>query len=223
VVVSPSLLRALESFLSVEILFPPVDSVGVDVHLAFWAMVVCVFFLWLKQKGSTLDAQVGGVAGFLCRRRSVLAGFHCFSSDFLSQIYARPPISARHTSLSRVPRRHPLLLPVAQVTPIVGVWRVTCTRQRALCSFGARDGHAPPFSGLARWGWGLRRLIFGWVVLVTARVPHAPPSPAEFASVSSAGTVLHFLLVSSVIFRHYEDYLMAWMLDLLLFFVLGYS
>jgi hypothetical protein len=47
--------------------------------------------------------------------------------------------------------------------------------------FGARDGHVPRFSGLARWGWGLRRLIFGWVVLVMARVSHAPSSPAESA------------------------------------------
>jgi hypothetical protein len=30
---------------------------------------------------------------------------------------------------------------------------------------GACDGDAPPFSGLARWGWGLWRLFFGWVVL----------------------------------------------------------
>jgi hypothetical protein len=64
--------------------------------------------------------------------------------------------------------------------------------------FGARDGHASPFFGLARWGWGPRRLIFGWVVLVTAHVPHAPPPPAESASASSAGTVLYFLLVFSV-------------------------
>jgi hypothetical protein len=35
--------------------------------------------------------------------------------------------------------------------------------------FGARDGHAPPFSGRAWWSWGLRRLIYGCVVLVTAR------------------------------------------------------
>jgi hypothetical protein len=31
-----------------------------------------------------------------------------------------------------------------------------------------------------------------------ARVSHAPLSPAESASISSAGTVLDFLLVSSV-------------------------
>jgi hypothetical protein len=75
--------------------------------------------------------------------------------------------------------------------------------------FGARDGHVPQFSGLARWGWGLRRLIFGWVVLVMARASHAPSSPAESASVSSAGTcdgvsclglLFRFTLV---IFRHY--------------------
>jgi len=64
--------------------------------------------------------------------------------------------------------------------------------------FGARDGHTPPFSGLAQWGWGLRRLIFGCVVLVTARVLHELLSLAESASASFAGTVLYFLLVLSV-------------------------
>jgi hypothetical protein len=34
--------------------------------------------------------------------------------------------------------------------------------------FGARDSHAPHFSGQARWGWGLRWLICGWVASVTA-------------------------------------------------------
>jgi len=59
---------------------------------------------------------------------------YCFSSDFLSQIYARPPISTRHAPLSRVFRCRLLLLPVAQVTPYVGVRCVACTRQRVLFS-----------------------------------------------------------------------------------------
>jgi hypothetical protein len=64
--------------------------------------------------------------------------------------------------------------------------------------FDVRDGHVPSFSGLGRWGRGLRRPFFGWVVLVTARVAtrrrlrRNPP-------VSSAGTVLDFLLVYSII------------------------
>jgi hypothetical protein len=63
-------------------LFPPVDPVGVDVHLALWAIVV--FFSFAQAEGSTLDAQVGGVAGFLCRHRIVfLAGFHFFCFRFL--------------------------------------------------------------------------------------------------------------------------------------------
>jgi hypothetical protein len=52
--------------------------------------------------------------------------------------------------------------------------------------FGAREGHATPFYGRARWGWGLRWWIYGWVQLVMARVSHAPPSPVDSVSVSSA-------------------------------------
>jgi len=51
------------------------------VRLALWAMVVCVsFFLVLAQAvGSTLVAQVGGVAGFLVSlSECFLAGFHFF-------------------------------------------------------------------------------------------------------------------------------------------------
>jgi hypothetical protein len=94
--------------------------------------------------------------------------------------------------------------------------------------FGARDGHVLRFSGLARWGWGLRRLIFGWVVLVMARVTHAQSSPAESASVFSAGIVamvfscLGLLFqFTSVIFRHYGTVLMTFLLDLPFFFVIG--
>jgi hypothetical protein len=48
---------------------------------------------------------------------------------------------------------------------------------------------------------------------------HAPPSPTKLGCVSSAGTVLDFCLCillwfPFVIFRHYEDCLLAWMLDL---------
>jgi hypothetical protein len=62
--------------------------------------------------------------------------------------------------------------------------------------------------------------------MVMARVPHAPPSPTKSASVSYAGTVLYFLLVSSVMVYLY-NFQTLWglfdglMLDLPLFFMIG--
>jgi hypothetical protein len=44
--------------------------------------------------------------------------------DFLSQIYKIPLLFSRHLPLSRIPRFHPLPLPEAQVTLVVGVQRV---------------------------------------------------------------------------------------------------
>lgn len=60
--------------------------------------------------------------------------FNCFSSTFWSQIYLTPLLFSRHAPLSRIPCYRLLLPPEAQVTSIVGVQRVVCTRQRALCS-----------------------------------------------------------------------------------------
>jgi hypothetical protein len=61
--------------------------------------------------------------------------------------------------------------------------------------FGVRDGHASLFSGHARWGWGLRWLIYGWVALVTAHVLHALPSPAVSAPASTAGSLIFVVSV----------------------------
>jgi hypothetical protein len=55
--------------------------------------------------------------------------------------------------------------------------------------FRARDGHVSPFSGLAQWGGGFRRCFFGWVVLGSAHVSHAPPVLAKSAC-PSAGSGL---------------------------------
>jgi hypothetical protein len=100
-----------------------------------------------------------------------LAGFFfVFVSDFRRHIYARPSTSARHAPLNRVLRRCPRLLPLAQVTPVVGVWCVACTRQRAFCSLPRVTAMFPPFSGPAQWRRGLRRLFFGWAVPLMARV-----------------------------------------------------
>jgi hypothetical protein len=43
----------------VELLFSSVDPVVVDLFLALWAMMVCVFlffFLWFREEGSTQEA-----------------------------------------------------------------------------------------------------------------------------------------------------------------------
>jgi hypothetical protein len=69
--------------MAVELLFPSINPVVIDLPLILWAVVVCVllfFFLWFKQEGSTQEAQVGGVASFSSRRHSALA---CFSLFFL--------------------------------------------------------------------------------------------------------------------------------------------
>jgi hypothetical protein len=59
--------------------------------------------------------------------------FNVFSSDFLCQIYARPPTSTRLTPPSRVPRLRSHPLPEAQVTSVVAR-RVVFTLQRTFCS-----------------------------------------------------------------------------------------
>lgn len=66
--------------------------------------------------------------------------------------------------------------------------------------FGARDSHAPRFSGRARWGWGRRWPICGWVASVTARVGHAPPSPAVPAPASTTGSLILLLLSVCVVY-----------------------
>jgi hypothetical protein len=62
----------------------------------------------------------------------------------------------------------------------------------SLLLFGAHDGHTLLSLAMHGVGWGLQWLIYGWVVPVTARVRHAPASPAESVAVSSASS--HFLV-----------------------------
>jgi hypothetical protein len=63
--------------------------------------------------------------------------FQLFFFDFLEPDLHNP-VSFFKT---RVPRRRPLPLSEAQVTPVVGVWRVACTLQRALCSLACSLAH----------------------------------------------------------------------------------
>jgi hypothetical protein len=126
-----------------------------------------------------------------------------FVSYFLSQIYACSPISIRHAPLSRVLRRRPLLLPVAQVTPIVRVRCVACTRQRALCSLPRVTGMFHHFLAL-HGGEGVTAAVLRLYGTGDDACRHAPPSLVEPASISSAGTMLYFLLVSSVMIYLYN-------------------
>jgi hypothetical protein len=48
-----------------------------------------------------------------------------------------------------------------------------------LSLFGARVGHVPPFLAVHGVGWGQRWSFLCWVRPGTARVLHAPPSPAD--------------------------------------------
>jgi len=69
----------------------------------------------------------------------------------------------------------------------------------SLSLFGARDGHVLPFLAIHGVGWGLRWSTNGWVAPVTTRVLHAPSSPAESATVSTAGSLfLRFFLLCVV-------------------------
>jgi hypothetical protein len=63
----------------------------------------------------------------------------------------------------------------------------------SLLLLGARVGHAPHFLAVHGVRWGLRWSILCWVVPVTVRVLHAPPSPAESAIVSLPAAALGFL------------------------------
>jgi hypothetical protein len=63
----------------------------------------------------------------------------------------------------------------------------------SLLLFDARVGHVPPFLAVHGVGWGLWWSILCWVVPVTVRVLHAPPSPADSATVSLPAAALDFL------------------------------
>jgi hypothetical protein len=52
---------------------------------------------------------------------------------------------------------------------------------RSLCPLTAREGHASPFYAVFGGAWGLRRRTCCWVLLVLARVLHAPPLRRSFA------------------------------------------
>jgi hypothetical protein len=101
-----------------------------------------------------------------CRHQCVFFGrfFHCFcfrfsmpdlctSADLCSTRAAQP--SSPSLSAPAAGRRSLVCGLHAPESPLL---------------FDERDGHVPPFSGLARWGRGLRRLFFGWAVLLMARV-----------------------------------------------------
>jgi hypothetical protein len=63
----------------------------------------------------------------------------------------------------------------------------------SLLLFGAFVGHVPTFLAVHGVGWGLQWSILCWVVPVTARVLHTPPSPAESATGSLPAAALGFL------------------------------
>jgi len=60
---------------------------------------------------------------------------------------------------------------------------------KSLLLFGTHDGHTPSFLTVHGIEWGLQWSIYSWVVLVTARVLHSPPSPTESATVSTASNM----------------------------------
>jgi hypothetical protein len=110
------------------------------------------------------------------------------------QIYTSSLLFPRHTPFNRVPRRRPLQPAgstghVGRRCPTSGLHTL-----ESLLLFGAHDGHAPPFLAVHGGEWGLRWLIYSWVVPVTACVLHPLSSPADSAPVSSVGSLFSFFL-----------------------------
>jgi len=136
-------------------------------------------FLWLRQK-VLLVWSGWGSGWFWCRRRSVVwPVFYCFFSDVLMpdlRLFA-DFCSTRALWPSSLSSSDPAAGCIGHAG------RRSSERSlhepKRFLLFGARDGHAPPFSRLARGGGGLRRLFLGWVVLGSARFSHAPPVLAK--------------------------------------------
>jgi hypothetical protein len=125
-----------------------------------------------------------------------------FLLQLWSQIYTPPAIIPRHAPPSRVHRLHQLQPPEAQATSVIGLRHAP----ESLLLFGARVGYAPPFLAVHGVGWGLRWSILCWVVPVTARVLHAPPSPAE----SATAHCRQLLWVFSVLISLYIPLCLLW-------------
>jgi hypothetical protein len=154
-------------------------------------MVACIcvfvllFFSFFSSQAGKLKSRgpAWGSGGRSCLSTVVLA----FSS-FVFIVFSEPNL---HNPVAFLKTRAPQPSSPSSSTPVAGstvhVGRQSPARgvyaPESSLFFGVRDGHAPPFSGHARWGCGLWWLIYGWVAPVTARAPtrrhlrQSPPLP----------------------------------------------
>jgi hypothetical protein len=153
---------------------------------------ICVFFffflsLFLSQAVKLKSrCPTRGSSGRFCHLTVVLANFWTVFSLIFGARSTQPHCFFQDTSSSAAFSSS--FAPAAWSTGHAG-GRSSASGLNApesLLLFDACDGHAPPFSDRARWGWGLRWLIYGW--MVTARVIRAPSYLAESAPAFYAGS-----------------------------------
>jgi hypothetical protein len=151
---------------------------------------ICVFsfsFFCLWQEGSNLGDPAWGVAVIVSFNGGYLTLF--FFSNFIFNFGAR---STQHRCIFQDTRpsvTFPFVVRSSRRKLRLGHVSRRCLARashvpKSLLLFGALDGHVLLSLAVHGVGWGLRWSIYGWVVLVTARVLHASPPSAESAAVS---------------------------------------
>jgi hypothetical protein len=190
-------------------MFPSINSVVVDFLLAFWGyggLYLCCFsflsfffffFFFFFVSGSKAKIKVSSL-GKWRPFVSFNGGFGQFLQLFFFD-FSEPDLHNlvaffKALALSRVLLRWPI--------SVVGVWRVAYTHQRAHCSLAPVTATLHHFLAVhdGDGGYGGRWLIYGWVVPVTARVLHAPPSPAKSVPASSTGSLVFLVFLLYVVY-----------------------
>jgi hypothetical protein len=171
--------RFFPAIWAMELLFLSVDPVVAVFPLAFQdygGLYLCfcfafLFFLFVSgRKAKIKRSSLGKWWPFVSFNGGFGLFFICFHRLFRANL---------HNPVAFLKTRAPQPSSPSSSTPVAGstvhVGRQSPARgvyaPESSLFFGVRDGHAPPFSGHARWGCGLWWLIYGWVAPVTARAP----------------------------------------------------